>query len=103
VHLALLVTGLAIEIYILKASLSAVQQYQIVYRDMEANPDVEPEYAVYENFISVMFNRFFFGASSECSSKYVLSVYYLKLILPFRQERCITGSGAGLTTIVRPR
>lgn len=68
-HLALLIAGLAIEIYILKSSLSAVQQYQIVYQEMENNPDVQPDYAVYEDFISVLFNRFFFGASSECSSK----------------------------------
>jgi hypothetical protein len=64
-----LITGLAIEIYIFQCALSAVEQYDTVSTDMRTDPASAPGYAIYEGFIADMFNRFFFGAASECSGK----------------------------------
>eukprot|EP01039_Chlorochromonas_danica_P004507 gene4507-4943_t len=66
VHIILLALGLAIEVYIFKTALYAVGQYEDVYNEMVADPAVMPDYVIYEGFIADKFNRFFFGASSEC-------------------------------------
>ncbi len=73
IHLAILLTVFAIEIYILKSALSAVQQYQITNQELESNPSDPPAFVVYEDFISNKFNEFFFGAASECNRKYITS------------------------------
>lgn len=72
VHIILLALGLAIEVYIFKTALYAVGQYEDVYNEMIANPAITPDYVIYEGFIANKFNRFFFGASSECQSKTIL-------------------------------
>eukprot|EP00981_Chlorochromonas_danica_P002544 scaffold487_cov178-Ochromonas_danica.AAC.32 len=69
VHIILLALGLAIEVYIFKTALYAVGQYEDVYNEMVADPAVMPDYVIYEGFIADKFNRFFFGASSECQKE----------------------------------
>ncbi|RYY89202.1 hypothetical protein EON63_01105 [archaeon] len=69
IHLAVLITVFVMEVYVLNVALSSVQEYQIVYKEMDENPGSQPPYVTYESFISDKFNRFFFGASTECSRK----------------------------------
>jgi hypothetical protein len=68
VHLAMMILFLIAEIYLLRISLSAVTEYSNITSQINADDDVSTiPYATYENFISNQFNKFFFGASSECS------------------------------------
>lgn len=78
VHLVLLVFGLAGELYLLKISLSANQSFSDVYNILQNNPDAQPLYVEYEHLFAEKFNRFFFGAASECKSKFVLSTSSLQ-------------------------
>lgn len=69
VHLAFMILFIIGEIYLLRISLGAVTEY-IDIADQLNDDDVSTiAYASYEQFIAKQFNKFFFGASSECSSK----------------------------------
>lgn len=59
--------ALGVELYVMKEALSAAQQYQLTYEAMDSDPGAIQPYAAYESLIGEVFNRFFFGASSECS------------------------------------
>ena len=69
IHLILLVFGLAGEIYLLKISLSANRNFDDVYNTLQNNPKAMPPYVDFEHLFAEKFNRFFFGAASECTSK----------------------------------
>lgn len=70
IHLLCMILGLIGELVLLRTSLNATKRYHDVYVEMKANPNLLPPYEAYETFIDRQFNRFFFGAASECSSKY---------------------------------
>jgi hypothetical protein len=67
-HLAFLILGLIGEIYVLRRSLAAVQQYSDVYKSLTATPSSYPGYVTFERTLSEKFNAFFFGAVSECKT-----------------------------------
>lgn len=71
IHLAWMILFLIAEIFLLKISSSAVHDYKSIVGELGDDDSVisTAPYGVYEDYISKQFNKFFFGAISNCSSK----------------------------------
>lgn len=69
------------EIILLRTALNASNEYTAILNDSSSTDDLSSlPYATFEGFLSKQFNRFFFGAISDCNSKnthlfFTLSLY----------------------------
>lgn len=77
VHLAVMMLFVIGEIYLLRISLGAITQYSNLVNQLNDDDVSTAPYVVYEQYIAKQFNIFFFGASSECSSKLLMSINIL--------------------------
>ncbi len=88
-HLIVLIIILAGEIYLLKISLSTSEQFLDIYNSLAADPGNPPAYADFEKLLAEKFNRFFFGAASECKSKCAVRFVRILLSLTYISCSCI--------------
>jgi hypothetical protein len=100
-----LIAILVAEIYLLKLSLTASEQFQDINSALTADPDNPPAYVDFEELLAQKFNRFFFGAGSECKSRlisFALLCFALQYsFYDFFQRPYTIGSGVGLREIAQ--
>lgn len=69
VHLVVMILLFAGEVVLLRTALNASNEYSAIVGLMEPDEVSTLPYATYEGYLSKEFNRFFFGAISDCQSK----------------------------------
>lgn len=62
------------EVVLLRTALNASNEYSAIVGLMEPDEVSTLPYATYEGYLSKEFNRFFFGAISDCQSKRIALV-----------------------------
>jgi hypothetical protein len=72
IHLIMMILALSGELVLLQVALNAANEYSAIVDVTNADDISTLPYATYEGFISKEFNRFFFGANSNCQSKLIV-------------------------------